>query len=103
MGSWVSLAAIPPSLGLLVNNLLRQAAKRGWVWTNGGSDTNQAQPGQPTLQVVLPGYNLPLEDLGYYVLTLFAITVLHEFGHAAAARAEGIQVIRVLEIWLTWV
>ena len=31
--------------------------------------------------------------MGYYVITLFAVTVFHEWGHAAAARAEGIQVL----------
>lgn len=95
LGAFVSQVIIVPSLVLLVNNLWTVVNRRVLlIWGSGGSGAGQTLAStQPVLQVVLPGYNLPLSDLGYYVITLFAVTVFHEWGHAAAARAEGIQVL----------
>jgi len=33
----------------------------------------------------VPGINLPISDLSYYVLALMFSTVFHELGHALAA------------------
>lgn len=37
------------------------------------------------LELMLPGINLPLDEIGYYIAALAVCTVLHEIGHAAAA------------------
>lgn len=39
--------------------------------------------GISSLQV--PGVNLPISDIGYYVATLVICSVVHELGHAIAA------------------
>lgn len=33
----------------------------------------------------MPGINIPLSEVGYYVITLLICTVVHEVGHAIAA------------------
>lgn len=45
-----------------------------------------------SLEILLPGVNLPLEEIGYYVATLLISTVVHELGHAIAAVMEDIPV-----------
>lgn len=45
-----------------------------------------------SLEILLPGVNLPLEEIGYYVATLLISTVVHELGHAIAAVLEDIPV-----------
>ncbi|XP_030375321.1 membrane-bound transcription factor site-2 protease [Scaptodrosophila lebanonensis] len=47
-------------------------------------------PGQ--LEILLPGVNLPLQEIGYYIATLVMCTVLHELGHALAAVLEDVPV-----------
>ncbi|XP_005188640.2 membrane-bound transcription factor site-2 protease [Musca domestica] len=44
------------------------------------------------VEILLPGVNLPLEEIGYYVATLLISTVIHELGHALAAVMEDIPV-----------
>jgi len=33
----------------------------------------------------VPGVNLPISDIGYYVATLITCSIVHELGHAVAA------------------
>nr|SVE74263.1 EOG090X08FA [Daphnia barbata] len=53
------------------------------------------------LQPAVPGVNLPLSDLPYYILTLLTCTVVHEIGHAVAAVSEQIPLVSFgIFIWL---
>lgn len=49
----------------------------------------------PSLAPVLPGVNLPLSDIGLYLLSITCASLFHELGHAVAAadcnvRVEGV-------------
>lgn len=44
------------------------------------------------LEILLPGVNLPLEEIGYYITTLVLCLVVHEMGHALAAVLEDVPV-----------
>lgn len=44
------------------------------------------------LYLQMPGVNLPSNQIGYYLLTLFTCGVLHEAGHAVAAVREQVRV-----------
>lgn len=44
------------------------------------------------LTVMVPGVNLPIEDLGYVFFAIFVSGVLHEAGHAIAAIREDVHV-----------
>nr|CUU98922.1 hypothetical transcript [Hymenolepis microstoma] len=41
---------------------------------------------------VMPGVNLPVNQLGFYLLTLLVCVVLHEAGHAMAALRERVRI-----------
>ncbi|KAK7881143.1 hypothetical protein WMY93_029552 [Mugilogobius chulae] len=48
--------------------------------------------GQQTLQVVVPGVNLPTNQLAYFFVALLLSGVIHELGHAVAALREQVRV-----------
>ena len=37
------------------------------------------------LKVVVPGVNLPIDDIGYLAIAILLAGILHEIGHAIAA------------------
>ncbi|VEL23488.1 unnamed protein product [Protopolystoma xenopodis] len=43
------------------------------------------------IKPVMPGVNLPLSHLGFYMLTLLICAILHEAGHALAALRERVR------------
>ncbi|XP_045567820.1 membrane-bound transcription factor site-2 protease isoform X6 [Salmo salar] len=47
---------------------------------------------QQTLQVVVPGINLPVSQLAYFFSALLVSGVIHELGHAVAAIREQVRV-----------
>ncbi|CAF1571222.1 unnamed protein product [Adineta ricciae] len=44
------------------------------------------------IQPIIPGINVPLEQIPHFFLALLLCTIFHEFGHAVAASAEQIRV-----------
>ncbi|XP_033253578.1 membrane-bound transcription factor site-2 protease-like [Drosophila miranda] len=64
------------------------------IFSGGVADTSapyaSAMPVQ--LEILLPGVNLPLEEIGYYFTTLVLCLVVHEMGHAMAAVLEDVPV-----------
>ncbi|CAF0824980.1 unnamed protein product [Rotaria sordida] len=47
---------------------------------------------QLSIQPIIPGVNVPLEQLGHFFLALILCTVFHELGHAIAASVEQVRV-----------
>ncbi|CDS37444.1 membrane bound transcription factor site 2 [Echinococcus multilocularis] len=47
---------------------------------------------QQVITPVMPGVNLPMSQLGFYLLTLLVCVVLHEAGHALAALHERVRI-----------
>lgn len=82
---WFSVGAVVvgllllPSLFLLISGL-----------------TNHFKPAQEqavaTLQPMVPGINIPMQELPYYFATLLLASVIHEAGHAFAAVQEDVHV-----------
>uniref|UniRef100_A0A2C9JL93 Membrane-bound transcription factor site-2 protease n=1 Tax=Biomphalaria glabrata TaxID=6526 RepID=A0A2C9JL93_BIOGL len=78
LGIIFSLLAMVASiflLSLLVVNTLRQAPVEHQVLTP-----------------VMPGVNLPTNQISYYMLTLLVCGILHEVGHAVAAVREQVRI-----------
>ena len=40
----------------------------------------------------VPGFNLPISDIGYYVVTLAVCSIVHELGHVIAAVREDVHI-----------
>ncbi|XP_071136525.1 membrane-bound transcription factor site-2 protease-like [Mytilus edulis] len=56
-------------------------------------NTFRQQPvDQQVLTPVMPGINLPISQMSYYLLTLLVCGILHEVGHAIAAVREQVRV-----------
>lgn len=79
-GVWVSIVLLP-----LVFTL-------HFVWTffvQSTAASGAAAAAKPAtgvgVELMLPGVNLPLDEIGYYIAALALCTVLHELGHAFAA------------------
>ncbi|CAL8072952.1 unnamed protein product [Orchesella dallaii] len=62
--------------------------------TSSASQTN-GDSSYLTIQPVLPGWNLPLTYLPYYILAIFISVVVHEAGHAVASAAHKIPILSV--------
>jgi len=56
------------------------------------TSTSTASMPAVQLEILLPGVNLPLQEIGYYIATLVLCTLLHELGHALAAVLEDVPV-----------
>lgn len=97
VGYLVSVLIVLPSVALLTWNLAGtfSPAAVDHLPPNSTFGAAAAQ-GDSTrggvLQVVIPGVNLPSGEIGCYLATLLACSVVHEAGHAMAALAEGVAV-----------
>lgn len=67
-----------------------------FVASNTNDVINEATPVSSThdiaFEIMLPGVNLPLNEIGYYISSLALCTVIHELGHAFAAVLEDVPV-----------
>lgn len=80
LGVWFSIVALPIVFVLLVHQLL--ATRR------------QAEPEEVkmSIEIMLPGVNLPINELGYYITSLAVSSVFHELGHGIASVLEDVPV-----------
>ena len=53
---------------------------------------SSADVSEQVLTPVMPGVNMPWNDIAYYILTLIVCGVFHEVGHAFAASLEQVRV-----------
>lgn len=104
VGVLIALSLVPVGIILLFitifgsgngSGLQRDFSNSGGGFGNGAGSNilrNPAQIQTISLEILLPGVNLPLDEIGYYVATLLISTVVHELGHAIAAILEDIPV-----------
>ena len=90
MGVWFSVGAYLSSLLLVPAMVL---LVRTLVFALMPATARADADDRIVLQPVLPGVNMPLEDLGYYFVTLLVCSVIHEAGHALAAVHEDVRVL----------
>lgn len=85
-GMWVSVFIMPISVFLVIHTIFSMMK----------SSLQDEKGFQQTLLVVeplVPGWNLPASDFGYYLLALFFSSLLHELGHAMAAVREDVHLV----------
>ncbi|XP_035767230.1 membrane-bound transcription factor site-2 protease [Neolamprologus brichardi] len=78
------IAAMLGSVVLLIRTLQQTIAQM--------TTDNPRIGDQQTLQVVVPGVNLPTSQLAYFFIALLLSGVIHELGHAVAALREQVRV-----------
>lgn len=82
VGVYVTLLLLPVSLYILIHMTIMMF--RNSSITN---DNNKSL----SLQLMVPGFNIPINDLGYYIFTLLLCSTFHELGHATSAISEDIR------------
>lgn len=88
LGVWVSIVLLPViCIAHFVWTFFLQSTAASGASGDSTVAGASAAGGAPTvgLELMLPGVNLPLDEIGYYIAALAVCTVLHELGHAAAA------------------
>lgn len=86
IGVLLSFLLLPIGIILLIITIFNGSE----TGTSGGAAA--AATASVQLEILLPGVNLPLQEIGYYIATLVMCTLLHELGHALAAVLEDVPV-----------
>ncbi|XP_073982362.1 membrane-bound transcription factor site-2 protease [Rhodnius prolixus] len=79
-GTWVSIAIMPFAIYLVIHTIVVSM-----------KNSLQEERGVLLVEPLVPGWNLPASDLGYYITTLLISSVAHEIGHAMAAVREDVH------------
>ncbi|XP_044739853.1 membrane-bound transcription factor site-2 protease [Chrysoperla carnea] len=88
IGIYVTIILLPISIGVLL-----YAAFQIFVFS---STTDKVASNKDTIiEPIIPGVTSPLNEIGYYAITLLISSCLHELGHAIAAVREDIHIIEV--------
>jgi S2P endopeptidase len=87
VGCYVTILLFPVAMCLVVASLFSGSAP-----TANGTTNNQVED-VARLEILLPGVNLPLNEIGYYILALLICSVVHEAGHGIAAVLEDVPVV----------
>ncbi|XP_011497843.1 PREDICTED: membrane-bound transcription factor site-2 protease [Ceratosolen solmsi marchali] len=58
-----------------------------WLFNSSSSNENNEQ----VLELMIPGVDIPYNEIGYYILSLILCSIVHEFGHAMAAVREDVR------------
>ena len=64
----------------------------GAHFSHGSSSPSHHSGYTPTIAPIIPGVNFPIEYVCEFWLVTFGVIVVHEFGHAAAASLERLQI-----------
>lgn len=84
-GTWMTVLLMPVATALLIRSIvitIKQSVQ----------EDNSLTSNVATLQPVVPGMNMPISEIGYYMFTLVLCSVFHEIGHAFAAVREDARV-----------
>ncbi|KAL1131670.1 hypothetical protein AAG570_011283 [Ranatra chinensis] len=86
-GVWVSVFLMPVALILIIHTMI--------ITIKDSFQEEKTVSRIVAVEPMVPGWNLPTSDFGYYLFTLLISSVIHELGHAVAAVREGVHVIGV--------
>lgn len=82
-GCYITLVFLPISILIVLSSGI------SYFSPEKGQNTYQG----PVLESAIPGVNLPISDLPYYLFSLVLSSVIHELGHALAAVREDVQLL----------
>ena len=90
LGCYLTGVLFPVAFGLVIASLFSSPSTT--------SDTQPVQVASRSedmarLEILLPGVNLPLSQIGYYVVALLICSVVHEAGHGIAAVLEDVPLL----------
>lgn len=88
LGCYVTLVLFPVAVGFVIASLFNGIGETESENVAQGAGQDVAR-----LEILLPGVNLPLNQIGYYVTALLICSVVHEAGHGIAAVLEEVPVL----------
>ncbi|CAH0384965.1 unnamed protein product [Bemisia tabaci] len=88
IGSVVSIALMPVATILIIVRI-GYSIKDFFQEDSNGEKSHFAGI---TFEPVIPGLNLPAQDIFHYIFSLLTCTIVHELGHAVAAAREGLHI-----------
>lgn len=92
LGCYITMILFPIATILIIQSLFSGSSALPAL--NGNTEQAVVQSEDlARLEILLPGVNLPLNQIGYYIAALLICSVVHEAGHAVAAVLEDVPVI----------
>ncbi|XP_052862223.1 membrane-bound transcription factor site-2 protease [Anopheles cruzii] len=99
-GVYLSLLLMPFAMVTIIissfhsaNRSPHSALSRGSMGTaSGGSAGETHSERRVEIDLLIPGVNLPISEIGYYIVALAINSVVHELGHGLAAVLEDVQI-----------
>ncbi|CRL04581.1 CLUMA_CG017650, isoform A [Clunio marinus] len=88
IGSYITIAMLPFAICIVIGSLFTGSSHES---ISTSTDNNYQKMSR--LEILLPGINLPLNEIIYYIMALLICSVVHELGHGIAAVLEDIPVI----------
>ena len=82
VGVFVTILLLPLSILILVYVTMNIFLQQPSLHDN--------ESGQ-VLQIMVPGVDIPVNEIGYYITSILACTVWHEMGHAISAVSEDVR------------
>lgn len=79
-------------LGVWISMLLLPIVFAYQILTSFMSNPTNSNEIDIGFEIMLPGVNLPIDEVGYYVIALAVSSVIHELGHGVAAVLEEVPV-----------
>lgn len=80
LGFYVTIILIPFAICLMVLSLFSFESSTSTSGANNNNNNNLKEVETAHLEILLPGVNLPLDQLIYYILALLICSVVHEAG-----------------------
>ncbi|XP_058808850.1 membrane-bound transcription factor site-2 protease isoform X1 [Phymastichus coffea] len=85
---WYNLGLIVTIILLPVSTIvILKMTINNWFYTFDSESVKKEQ----VLEVMVPGINIPYNEIGYYIISLILCSFFHELGHAMAAVREDVR------------
>lgn len=82
---YITLILLPITVFILLFSLLQSHDKKEL-------DSSIIPLQSVNVEILLPGFNLPVNEIGFYIAALAISSILHELGHAMAAVLEDVPI-----------
>lgn len=92
LGCYVTILLFPIAMYFVIASLFSGSSKSVSGERNVSSASVPSE-NAARLEILLPGVNLPVNQVGYYIIALLICSVVHEFGHGISAVLDDVPVV----------
>lgn len=91
LGCYITVLLFPVAMYFVISSIFSSSTQSSDIASADNSISTQSE-NVAKLQILLPGVNLPVNQVLYYIIALLICSVVHEAGHGIAAVLEEVQV-----------